>query len=152
MQLTLFFSWLEADLKSVDRSKTPWVVVGLHRYMYTTMAGESKRNAASAEYLRQYLEPLFFSYQVNVVLQGHQHSYERTCKLYQSQCSTNNMGPVYVTLGPMWSSFMYLFGLMVVVGTAGTDLETTGFLPDAKWSQMRIEAWYGGMSLILTST
>jgi acid phosphatase type 7 len=24
-------AWLEADLKSVDRSKTPWIIVGGHR-------------------------------------------------------------------------------------------------------------------------
>ena len=30
------YQWLEKDLKSVDRSKTPWVIVGGHRAMYTS--------------------------------------------------------------------------------------------------------------------
>ena len=30
------YIWLENDLKSVDRSKTPWVVLGGHRPMYTS--------------------------------------------------------------------------------------------------------------------
>ena len=30
------YTWLENDLKSVDRSKTPWVILGGHRPMYTS--------------------------------------------------------------------------------------------------------------------
>lgn len=30
------YKWLEQDLKSIDRSKTPWVIIGGHRPMYTS--------------------------------------------------------------------------------------------------------------------
>jgi len=30
------YKWLENDLKNVDRKKTPWVVLGGHRPMYTS--------------------------------------------------------------------------------------------------------------------
>ena len=30
------YSWLEQDLKSVDRIKTPWIIVAGHRPMYTS--------------------------------------------------------------------------------------------------------------------
>ena len=117
--------WFANDLKSVDRKETPWIVVGLHRWMYSTKAKSKKSDLAIAAYLRDNIEPLFREYQVNVVLQGHQHSYERTCKLYQSQCTEDNTGPVYVTLG-----------------TAGTSLETSGFDPSVGgWSVAHIDAW-----------
>ena len=28
------YQWLEADLQSVDRSVTPWIIFGAHRAMY----------------------------------------------------------------------------------------------------------------------
>jgi phosphodiesterase/alkaline phosphatase D-like protein len=30
------YIWLEQDLKNVNRSKTPWVILGAHRPMYTS--------------------------------------------------------------------------------------------------------------------
>jgi len=30
------YKWLENDLKNVDREKTPWVVLGGHRPMYSS--------------------------------------------------------------------------------------------------------------------
>ena len=30
------YTWLEKDLKSVDRNKTPWLVLGGHRPMYSS--------------------------------------------------------------------------------------------------------------------
>ena len=35
-------TWLENDLKNVDRSVTPWVIIGGHRPMYTSQAILSK--------------------------------------------------------------------------------------------------------------
>ena len=28
------YAWLEKDLQNVDRSKSPWVIIGGHRAMY----------------------------------------------------------------------------------------------------------------------
>ena len=30
------YTWLENDLKNVNRSKTPWLILGGHRPMYTS--------------------------------------------------------------------------------------------------------------------
>ena len=30
------YTWLEDDLKKVDRAKTPWVILAGHRPMYTS--------------------------------------------------------------------------------------------------------------------
>ena len=30
------YAWLEQDLQKVNREKTPWVVIGGHRAMYTS--------------------------------------------------------------------------------------------------------------------
>ena len=36
------YTWLENDLKKVDRNKTPWIVLGGHRPMYTSQKVLSK--------------------------------------------------------------------------------------------------------------
>ena len=35
--------WLEADLRGVDRCRTPWLVVGMHRPMYVPYPHKSNR-------------------------------------------------------------------------------------------------------------
>lgn len=58
-------------------------------------------------HIREYLEPLLNSYRVDLVLAGHYHSYERTCKVFEEVCyddmADNNgegvgLGEVVVTL------------------------------------------------------
>ena len=39
------YKWLENDLKNVDRKKTPWVVLGGHRPMYTSQEVLSNNNS-----------------------------------------------------------------------------------------------------------
>ena len=53
-----FCSWFLEQLRAVDRSVTPWLVVSLHRYFYSTQVDDSGKNIAISEYLRANLEPL----------------------------------------------------------------------------------------------
>ena len=38
------YKWLENDLMKVDRKKTPWVMIGGHRAMYSSESIASKLN------------------------------------------------------------------------------------------------------------
>ncbi len=60
--------WLEAALKA---SRAPWKIVALHRPLYSSGLHGGSRS------LRQALEPLLTRYQVDLVLAGHEHNYER---------------------------------------------------------------------------
>lgn len=66
--------WLANDLKAVDRTKTPWVVVMLHRPLYCSGGGTFC--GADAALLRQALEQLFNQRAVDIVIQAHLHVYE----------------------------------------------------------------------------
>ncbi|KAL4064768.1 Metallo-dependent phosphatase-like protein [Scleroderma yunnanense] len=66
------YEWLEKDLASVDRNKTPWVIVGLHRPWYIAIDGSDVCVAC-----QQAFEPLFIKYGVDLYMQGHVHVYER---------------------------------------------------------------------------
>jgi hypothetical protein len=65
--------WLEKDLSSVDRVRTPWLIVGSHRPMYSSLVGTDQ----IAEKLKEYIEPLLYKYHVDIHIFGHIHSYER---------------------------------------------------------------------------
>lgn len=60
--------WLVADLASVDRSVTPWLILGIHRPLYETeqYAGDF----AVAAGLRGLMEHYLLKYGVDVVVAG----------------------------------------------------------------------------------
>lgn len=59
--------WIENDLKSVDRSKTPWLLVGVHRMFYCDSSDYRSNDDADqtlAARMRDSLEDLFNEYKV----------------------------------------------------------------------------------------
>ncbi|BGO94875.1 hypothetical protein NBRC10512_007162 [Rhodotorula toruloides] len=63
-------NWLKNDLANVDRTKTPWVVVGLHRPWYTSSS------PPTWPAWQQAFEKIFYDNHVDVYHQGHVHTYE----------------------------------------------------------------------------
>ena len=86
-------SWFVADLRAVDRSKTPWLLVAVHASPMHTYYTHYKE----MECFMSIYEPLFLQYRVDMVFSGHIHAYQRTHPVYQYQ--RNDCGPVYVTIG-----------------------------------------------------
>uniref|UniRef100_H3GZF9 Purple acid phosphatase n=1 Tax=Phytophthora ramorum TaxID=164328 RepID=H3GZF9_PHYRM len=75
-------AWLEEDLKAADanRDVVPWLVVGMHRPMYTIRSCDAAgvpNNDYEALNVQKAFEELFIKYNVDLVLQGHVHAYER---------------------------------------------------------------------------
>jgi len=98
------YAWIEKDLHSVDRSVTPWIIVGSHRHMYTTeVIGGGEVNIANT--LQAYVEPLLYKYHVDVNLFAHRHLYERTCAMYQNKCVAD--GVTHVLIGMSGQSLFY---------------------------------------------
>ncbi|KAK9918496.1 hypothetical protein WJX75_004496 [Coccomyxa subellipsoidea] len=100
------FEFILQDLASVDRGVTPWVVVNMHRPIYTSSsAGVGPTSVIRvAEDLRAALEPIFMLYQVDLSLAGHDHKYERTCPVYKKTClqhdaNGTSSGPTHVVIG-----------------------------------------------------
>lgn len=117
-------AWLAQDLAAVDRTVTPWVVLTTHRMLYTTQLGEDADLAVALQF-RAELEELLWTYKVNLVLVGHQHSYERSCAVRAGECTPDGVGPVHV-----------------VVGSAGAGLEQQGFSPAiGNWSVSHVNDW-----------
>jgi hypothetical protein len=73
----LQYAWLEADLKAVDRQKTPWVVVYGHRSIYCSCDGDCDGAATALRDGPLGMEGLLNRYKVDLWINAHEHDYER---------------------------------------------------------------------------
>jgi acid phosphatase type 7 len=109
--------WLVRHLAAVDRCKTPWLVLGLHRPMYVIRPHHANRKVA--KHFRREFEDVLIKYGVDAVLSGHVHSYSRTCPVLDEKCTPHAEGGV----------------LHVVSGSGGHKLSKIKARQDA-WSVM----------------
>jgi 3',5'-cyclic AMP phosphodiesterase CpdA len=90
--------FVEADLASVDRSITPWVVVGGHRTWYST--GGSGNICAPCQVA---FEELMYKYGVDLGIFGHVHNAQRQMPLFNGTVDPNGMddpkAPLYIVAG-----------------------------------------------------
>ncbi|MBL7201109.1 MAG: metallophosphoesterase family protein [Anaerolineae bacterium] len=78
-------NWLLDDLEA---SHSPWTFVYFHHPAYSSGAH------GSTALVQQHLVPVFEAYGVDVVLNGHDHHYERTCPILDGACTTTEAGGV----------------------------------------------------------
>jgi acid phosphatase type 7 len=90
-------AWLRADLASVNRSVTPWVVVAFHQPFVNSNTAHSI--AKEGLPMQVAVERALVEGGVDLVLSGHVHAYERSCRLYNYSCVPDASAPVYVTIG-----------------------------------------------------
>ena len=89
--------FLKADLASIDRTITPWVVVGGHRPWYSTSGGSTCAPCQKA------FESLFYQYGVDLAIFGHIHNSQRFLPVYNGVADPNGMNnpkaPMYIVAG-----------------------------------------------------
>ncbi len=114
-------AWLQEDLAAVDREATPWLVLAAHRPFYLDSTDDSNPDDPlspseqnGARVLRKHVEPLLLQHRVDLVLSGHHHSYQRTCKVAGNACvaPASHLGAGYQA------------PVHAVLGTAGRRLST----------------------------
>ena len=71
--------WLQKDLASVDRSKTPWVFAMTHRPMYSSEVSSYQKH------MRNAFEQILLDNKVDAYFAGHIHWYERMYPLGANQ-------------------------------------------------------------------
>jgi len=98
------YKWAANDLKNVDRKQTPWVFAAFHHPWYCSNLSHNN----SAWFMKQEYEALFYQYDVDVVLQGHVHAYERTKQVYNWEVTKG--APVYMTNGHAGNSEGLYYG------------------------------------------
>ena len=128
--------WLNATLAGVDRSVTPWVIVSMHRPIYSTQECEVG-DYVVALHMRDAFDALFWTHRVNVALVAHTHAYERTCGM--SSLPGRNCTVPGPTCGcaPAGTGTVHL-----TIGSAGAGLEGCGYSPElGAYSQSHVNAW-----------
>jgi hypothetical protein len=81
------YLWLEHDLKSVDRTVTPWIIFGGHRAMYlnSNYGGSETSDITVMDKMILNIEPLLYKYRVNLGFYGHNHVVQRQSAVLQKQ-------------------------------------------------------------------
>lgn len=93
------YDFLLNDLKRVNRTQTPWLIVGGHRPMYSM---GSFGNAFDPHFGA--IEPLLYQYKVDLALWGHVHNALVTCPVLNATCVTTKQSdgyqaPVHAVIG-----------------------------------------------------
>jgi len=125
------WKWMMNDLNSVDRSVTPFVIVGGHRPMYCSENYNS--DLIMSLHIQEELEDLFYTFKVDLAIWGHYHAYERTCPVYKQKCVEDGKAPIHA-----------------VIGMAGASLDVADWLP-YEWSIFR-DHYHWGISVITTNS
>ncbi|KAB8074926.1 Metallo-dependent phosphatase-like protein [Aspergillus leporis] len=121
--------FLEADLASVDRTVTPWVIVAGHRPWYTTGSG-------SCEPCQEAFEEMLYKYGVDLGVFGHVHNSQRFLPVHNNTADANGMNdptaPMYIVAGGA--------GNIEGLSSVGTKPSYTEFVyaEDYSYSTLRI--------------
>jgi acid phosphatase type 7 len=142
--------WLEADLKAINRTETPWVLFGAHRAMYLSSSwgpdndeGEftPSSDIANMDLMVSNLEPLLWKYKVNLGLYGHMHCVQRQSAILEQQVVQkatmvkDHDGNLVATHDDPQATVHY------VVGTGGADLMTSVNPIRPAWNELVFFKW-----------
>ena len=112
------YNFIKNDLSTANsNSSIKWKVVILHKDMYASEGGHSPLDS-----LRDVLHPLFDQFKVDLVIQGHNHNYQRMFPLkYAGMLAGDN--PIITTTNK--TNYKNPEGqIYLVVGTGGQGLST----------------------------
>lgn len=89
--------FIEADLASVDREVTPWLIVAGHRPWYSTGSGNTCAPCQAA------FENYFYQYGVDLAIFGHVHNSQRFAPVFNGTVDpagmNNPKAPMYIVAG-----------------------------------------------------
>jgi hypothetical protein len=92
------YDWLtQTALPSVDRTRTPWLMVVFHCPLYSTFLGHN--HELNSQLMKSSLQDILKEYKVNVVISGHDHAYLRTHPVHRDVVDPTGRSPTYWTLG-----------------------------------------------------
>ncbi|KAG6418039.1 hypothetical protein SASPL_120237 [Salvia splendens] len=71
------YEWMNKDMAAVNRTTTPWLIFTGHRPLYTSSPGNPIFPSVDDQFVDA----------EDLVLFGHVHNYERTCAVYDEECT-----------------------------------------------------------------
>jgi acid phosphatase type 7 len=92
-------TWIEADLTAARERRVPWLVLFFHRPPYTVGRYSSGTLLAKTLEIRAAIEPVVERFGVDLVLNGHDHNYQRTYPVKQGAAVASDQEPHYASPG-----------------------------------------------------
>lgn len=142
------FKFVENDLKKASsNTKIKWIVVNLHKPLYTSPNSCSSSSCTSSTSLINAYHPLFDKYRVDLVLQGHIHNYQRTYPIqYNSKKPTS---PIVTTKST--SNYNNPKGeIFVIIGTGGINFH--GLKSKASFVSKQDAIRFGALDFTVTNS
>ncbi|KAK1370470.1 Purple acid phosphatase [Heracleum sosnowskyi] len=129
------YAWMNKDMASVDRTRTPWLIFMGHRPMYSTPGdGLILIPSVDTDFVAA-VEPLLLSNRVDLALFGHVHNYERTCAVYGGECKA--MPKKDANGVDTYDNTNYKAPVHAIIGMAGFKLDSFSSTAES-WSLKRI--------------
>jgi hypothetical protein len=92
-------AWLAADLAAADKDPDiDWTIAMMHHPAYSACT-----NHGSTDRVQKYWVPLFEKHGVDLIFAGHDHDYERTKPIRNSQIAAVGTAPVYIVAGAFYA-------------------------------------------------
>ena len=147
-ECTAQYDFLEQDLRSVDRTKTPWIIFQGHRPMYvsSTFSGPVTSDVTVMDQLVRNIEPLLFKYRVNAAFWGHNHVFQRQSALYnftvvqKSHVGLNIDGETAAIYDSPQAT------VQILIGNAGAAFSDNSLVPPPVWNE--VTAQFYGYSVV----
>jgi hypothetical protein len=145
------WQWLREDLRkasaAAQRARVPWIILVAHRPMYCSDKSEYSAHVAGAPF-QSAIEPLLLEANVDVMMTGHEHGYER---IHPTRNGTVVSLPVAVERSIENRSDLSAAQVVhvyhkppaplgVMVGSAGGLQEDHWVVPSPPWSAFRVTA------------
>ncbi len=110
------YNFVVSDLQSATQNPSiDWIIVYLHKFMYTSPSEESAFTS-----LRSTYHPIFQQYGVDLVLQGHQHNYQRTFPIKYNSNNPSDPTKTSTNLNDYSDTEGQIFA---IVGTGGQNFD-----------------------------
>jgi hypothetical protein len=100
------YSWLINDLRSVDRTITPWVIVMMHCPWYNS--NTAHHNEYQTVLMKESMEAVFYKFKVNIAFTGHVHVTSIFHFLSITYIFTNVFHAVFLMNRPMSEVIRYI--------------------------------------------
>lgn len=114
-EMETHLNWLEDDLKKANenRNNTPWIVGYSHHPLYCAYNQNDSQSLwdcrKQSDIMRDYLEELYYENNVDLIVSGHVHNYQRNSPIYNDSfvhsdyddqhMHINAKAPVYIISG-----------------------------------------------------
>ena len=130
-------NFIESQLKDINRTKYPWLIVTGHRPMYCSSDDNDYCTRWQTDPLRLALEDTFFIRNITLYISGHEHNYERICPIFNGQCQENmsTLKTYYKVNG--------LYPIHIITGAAGNKEKLSDFLESPEQFSLFRKCDYG---------